>query len=538
MKKMIVGYAATMLCLLAACAAETALSVSTVFSDHMVLQRERPIRVWGLAPEGTRVAVAFADASVEAVAGKDGDWCAELPALPACTKGRALTVSTRAQALSYSDVLVGDVWLMSGQSNMEYPFCTSWGAAADAAKADARPNVRRLRVNQTRALFPRRNADCGEWQVCTSNLLMTVAVSAVGYVCARELNAETGIPQGIIEIHWGGCLIEPFVPLEGYRTVPEFNVPYVSDIERAQARYTSDRWNWNCRQDCAIEYAEYLKKCRAEKREPDRLPHKQMTMEGYDPFCSTAYNAMVAPLVRFPVAGCFWYQGESNLGRWNYGKMLKAMVGAWRTAWGIDFPVYVCQLSSVNQAGEYLKLNSARARFRDIQRRVVPELGKSGLVVTTDVGAEYEHPRNKIDVGLRCARWALRDVYGRKDLVVSGPLFKGFRREGDGLRVSFDHVGGGLMAADKAPDTPYAAPIPKDTKNVKGFAVYGEDRLWHDAEAVIDGDEIVVSALGVREPKELRYAHMDNTIGRADLYNAEGLPAAGFRTDDFDWQNK
>lgn len=517
--------------------AEESFSVATMFSDHMVLQRDKPVRVWGLAPVGSRVVVTFAGASVEGIAATNGDWCVELPAQPVRKTGMSLTVTPSVGSpVVFTDVLVGDVWLMAGQSNMEFPFRKSTGAAAWASKADGRRNIRQLRVRQARAILPRTDAACDGWRVCTSNALMTTDVSGVGYACVCELNGATDVPQGIIETHWGGCLIEPFISLEGYRSVPDLAVPYVTDIERARARHSRDRYLWKDRQDKIIEYADYLRQCRAERREPDLLPFKHIAFEGFDPFYGTAYNAMIAPLTRLPIAGCFWYQGESNIGCRIYDKFMKALAFGWRTAWGDDFPIYVCQRSSVEKAVIDLSKNNTCARFRDLQRRMIPGLGKSGLVVTTDVGADYEHPENKIDVGLRCARWALRDLYGR-DVVPTGPMFKGFVREGSRLRASFDFAKG-LMAAEKDPQAPGVPPVRKATNKVRGFAVYGEDNQWHLASAEIDGETVVVWAEGVKRPRELRYAHFSNTIGLADLYNGEGLPAAAFRTDDQDWQNK
>ena len=284
--------------------AEESFSVATVFSNHMVLQRDKPVRVWGLAPVGSRVVVTFAGASVEGIAATNGDWCVELPAQPVRKTGMSLTVTPSVGSpVVFTDVLVGDVWLMAGQSNMEFPFRKSTGAAAWASKADGRRNIRQLRVRQARAILPRTDAACDGWRVCTSNALMTTDVSGVGYACVCELNGATDVPQGIIETHWGGCLIEPFISLEGYRSVPDLAVPYVTDIERARARHSRDRYLWKDRQDKIIEYADYLRQCRAERREPDLLPFKHIAFEGFDPFYGTAYNAMIAPLTRLPIAG-------------------------------------------------------------------------------------------------------------------------------------------------------------------------------------------------------------------------------------------
>ena len=236
-------------------------------------------------------------------------------------------------------------------------------------------------------------------------------------------------------------------------------------------------------------------------------------------------------MTSFPIAGALWYQGESHVGEETYPLKLKALADGWRKAWGYDFPFCVFQLSSIGQPDPDPAQNQARPRTRDDQRRASQEIPDCGFVVTTDVGATYEHPLNKRDVGERAAQWALHRVYGRKDVVPCGPMFACYDREGDKLRVKFDYVGGGLVAADKDPEKPGVAPVPKNTRNVKGFTIQDESGKWHTAEAVIDGDCVIVSAPGVTNPKGVRYAHMNNTMGLADLYNAEGLPAAAFRTD-------
>ena len=473
--------------------AETTFSVAGIFSDHMVLQRGRPVPVWGEAAPGTKVSVRFGETSVNAVADAKGEWCATLPAMRARRKGDTLSVKAAGGAgeAVFKDVLVGDVWLCGGQSNMELGFHVALGAKEEAAKASDYPNVRNVYFEKCRGFAPEKRVNCRKWCVCTSGTLTkskaeVAKVTAVGYYFARMLNRETGVPQGILDNNWGGCRIEPYIPLDGLKSVPQLE-KLVKEVE------TSDQ---------------------------------QRMVES-----TSMFNAMIAPITRFPIAGALWYQGESNIGEETYPLKLKALAEGWRKAWGYDFPFCVFQLSSISQPDPDPAQNQARPRTRDDQRRASEEIPDCGFVVTTDVGATYEHPLNKRDVGERAARWALNRVYRKKDVVPSGPMFAGYDREGDKLRVKFKFVGGGLIAADKDPEKPGVKPVAKKTKSVMGFTIQDEGGKWYTADAIIDGASVIVSAPGVKNPKNVRYAHMNNTMGLADLYNAEGLPAAAFRTD-------
>ena len=466
---------------------DSAFSVAGIFSDHMVLQRGRPVPVWGETAPGTKVSVRFGDVTAKAVADADGEWCAVLPAMSVRKEGGTLYVKTGGGAdgeAVFTDVLVGDVWLCGGQSNMAFGVPSVIGAAEEAARAVDFPDVRVVKIEKCKEPGPVKRVRCGKWDVCTPARLLNKAspVTAVGYFFARRLNSATGVPQGILHDNWAGSKIQPFIPLDALKGVPQLETLAEGDGKAAVA---------------------------------------------------TAFNAMVAPIARFPIAGALWYQGESNVGDAKYLPMLKALAGGWRKAWGYDFPFCVFQLSSIRDPDPNPAQNWPRARTRDDQRRAAEEIPDCGLVVTMDVGATYEHPLNKRDVGERAALWALHRVYGRKDVVPIGPMFDGFVREGDRLRVKFRFAseGGGLVAAEKDPGKPGVAPVPKNTKNVKGFTVQDENGKWHTAEAAIDGDCVVVSASGVKNPENVRYAHFYNTMGMADLYNAAGLPAAAFRTD-------
>ena len=451
-----------------AAAAFADVKVSRMFSDSMVLQRGRPVPVRGTADPGENVVVTFGEAKASAKAGADGRFRVVLPAMKADANGRELKVAGRNEVV-FKDVLVGDVWLVSGQSNAEMSFRSGVLKGKEtAAEAKDYPNIRAIKFNHEKATFPNRDTPCnkGPWKVV--NQWTINDVTAAGYFMAREINAKTGIPVGILDDNWSGCQIEPFICSEGMALVPDF--------------------------------AAQLK----------------TVMESRDALA----GAMIEPIVDFPIAGAVWYQGCSNGNEgMSYARKLEALIGGWRAKWGYDFPFYIVQLASFQAKTNDPAGGNGYARIRNAMRIASQTIPKTGLVVAIDIGNDRDiHPKNKYDVGCRLARWALRDVYGEKDLVVSGPMFRALRIEGSRARVCFDHVGSGLMAGEKGPDTPGVAPTPTPDGKLRGFAVAGEDKVWHWADAVIDGSDVVVS-------------YRANPMGDCNLYNREGLPASPFRTD-------
>lgn len=500
---------------------------SGIFSDHMVLQRDRPVRVWGEADPGEHVKVMFAGHAAETTAGTNGEWLVELPACPMSCEGQTLECCGKT-AVAIKDVLVGDVWLVSGQSNAEMTF--GWGilnGAAERAAATNFPNIRAVRFEKLRAMTPQRAVKASPWCVCTAATLANV--SAEGYFFARELNRETGVPIGILDNNWGGSQIEPYIPLEGYESAP--GLEKQADIQRKRLadfdkyairreRYVSSMLRW----------AKYAEEQRKTGKPVEYWPSG---VGGPDTTYCGQYNAMIAPIVAFPIAGATWYQGCSNGGEdESYAVKLKALARSWRKAWGYDFPFYVVQLSSFYPQVTTPEGGDKYARIRDAQRRAVAEIPGSGLAVTIDIGNAGDiHPKNKLDVGVRLSKWALRDVYGRRDLVVSGPLFKSVRYEGAEARVTFTSCGSGLFAGEKGPDTPGQLPTSASDGRLVGFAIAGADRKWAWADARIDGDTVVLTSPEVERPVAVRYGFRGNAMGLANLYNREGLPASPFRTD-------
>lgn len=486
-----------------------AIRVSGYFSDHMVLQRGEGTSVWGKAAPGTKVKVAFAGQSLEATADARGDWKAMFAKLAVSKEGRDLVVGEK----TFKDVLVGDVWISSGQSNAEMTFGMIGNVVnqkEEIARAKDFPNVRSIKVERTSSAWPIDFAlKTSGWRAADAKTLPMI--TAMGYIFARDINAKTGIPIGIVDDSWSGQPIQEFLSPAAAEASPLGKYMKAWKIKVAE---------WH------EAYASYM---RGEKETlgDDFWPSIEQPLEG------RIHNAMIRPIRHLNPTGVLWYQGCSNESNGlGYEMLLDTLIADWRGMWGEDLPFYVVQLASYTAPTTDPKGGNGFALVREAQRRTVAKTPRTGLAVTIDIGnAKNIHPANKLDVGARLARWALRDVYGEKNLVPSGPWYRSVQFKGNVARVSFDHVGGGLVAAEKDPDGALVAPKVKDTKSLKGFAVQAKDGSWHWAEATIDGNEVVVTAKDVAEPVAVRYAYRANPMGAADLYNAEGLPAVPFTTE-------
>ena len=452
---------------LAVSSTDAAVRLPAVVGDHMVLQRDEPIRLWGWDDKGTEVTVTLGEAKATAKAGDDGKWSVELPAMKA---GGPHTISVKGSSeVEVKDVLVGEVWLASGQSNMEWAVSQSNDAQKEIAAAD-HPRIRHIKVQHVPADKPREDVVSNGWQVASPS---TVAgFTAVGYYFARELQAELDVPVGIIGSNWGGTRIEPWTPPEGFKQVEA-----LKDIAGKLDSFPS-------------------------KNEKGEVNHQSPL---------ALYNGMIAPLVPYGIRGAIWYQGESNNGEGMlYHEKMKALIAGWRTLWDDEeLPFLFVQLAPYKYGRPENLPGIWEAQLKTLS---VPH---TGMAVTVDIGDVKDiHPRNKQDVGKRLALWALATVYGKTDLVYSGPLYKEVEFEGSRARVSFDHVGGGLVSRDGKPLT--------------HFQISGEDGKWVDAKAEIDGETVVVSAAGVENPKAVRFAWHEEA--EPNLSNKEGLPASPFRT--------
>lgn len=498
------------------------LEVSGIFTDHQVLQHGCPHPVWGRGRPGAKVKVSYQGRSATATVGGNGAWEAVLPPLDVQKTGGELLVESGGEKIVFRDVVCGDVWYSSGQSNSEMSL--GWGCLrGDETKADAanRPLIRSVKISKTKSFVPvtfevRKDRP---WTVAASN---TVAgFSAAGYYFARRIHAETGLPIGVIDDNWSGCRVQPFTPLCGMKTEPlaAKAIPgYLGTIRKAISAGRA---------------------ARSRLEEGDDIITAFSADGGFNPqydFCNQ-WNAMLEPIVRLPFKGVVWYQGCSNNGDGlRYREYMRALIRGWREKTGYEMPFYQVQLASYRPgSGRPEGDADSFAPVREAQRLVCDDLPKVGMATAIDIGNEADiHPKNKWDVGERLALWALRDCYGRKDLVVSGPWFERLSFEGAKARVHFKYVGSGLMVGDKDPNGA-GEPVKPSSAKLGGFTVQDAAGKWHFAEAVIDGKTVVVSAPGVPEVKNVRYGYRASTLGiahpecRANLYNREGLPAVPFR---------
>ena len=495
----------------------------TVFTDNMMLQRDRPVRVWGWADAGESVEVKLAGAVAKGKADAKGEWVVELPAMKS-GENLELTV-VGGNTVTLKNLIVGDIWVCSGQSNMEMTLNGCVGAAEDAKGANL-PTIRRIKFNHVISGVEEENAPTAtQWQVCTPETVP--GFTAVGYYFAREIVKRTGVPVGIVDANWGGTAIEPWVATAGLAGVealkPQFEAKqqairgYREQLPKALGAV--EAWVAQTRKDLASG---------APVSAQPAVPGPP------DAGWSGMYNAMIHPIVKLPIKGALWYQGESNGGEGeSYYHKMDALIGGWRKVWAQgDFPFYFVQLASFQDVTDDAAGGNGWAKLREAQRKALT-IPNTGMAVITDTVPLAErgdiHPRNKYDVGVRLAQWALGRDYGMKDTVVSGPLFKGMEASGGKVRLSFEHTGGGLMAGKKEGLAVAAADA---GAKLKGFAVAGADRKWVWADAVIEGETVVVSAAEVAAPVAVRYAFCSNPEG-ANLYNRAGLPASPFRTDDW-----
>jgi sialate O-acetylesterase len=495
------GLRALALALLTAAGAYAEVVLPALLGDHMVLQRRQPVHIWGRAAGGEAVSVTFLGETRTATADDLGFWSVYLPSAEAGGPFELAVKGTN--TITLRDVMVGDVWVDSGQSNMEWPLRNAMNGEAEVAAA-SHPNIRFFKVNRKSSPFPATDAVALPWQSCTPQ--NAGRYSAIAYFFARELQPRLNVPIGIIDSYWGGTFVEAWMSLRALASSGDFMPAFgmwgrtIENYDALQARRERRINTWK----------ESVAKAKAEGRTPPELPWEQNQDNADMP--AGLYNAMIAPLTPFPIAGVIWYQGESNASPERaptYAAMFGTMIRDWRRAWGIgDFPFLFVQLANYRSGA-----NSRWPDLREAQLQTL-SLANTGMAVTIDIGEPGNiHPRNKQEVGRRLALAARAIAYGEK-LEYSGPLFRTAAPEPGGLRVWFDHTGGGLEAKDGGP--------------LKGFMVAGADRRFVAAEARIDGSTVVVSSATVAQPLHVRYAWSD--APDCNLFNQEGLPASPFRS--------
>ena len=476
------------------------LKLASLFSDHMVIQRELAVPVWGWAQTGEEITVEFAGQKKTAKADATGKWLVRLDPMPAAADGRELVVQTicGSQNSKITDVVVGDVWLCSGQSNILFRMNKVENSLQEIANAN-HPSIRFFSVKEQFAQSPASDVK-GEWKPASP---ATVAdCSAVSYYFATALQQKIGIPMGLLVSSVGGTRIETWMPPqtltnlgEAGSLIEKWKDVSPGEFEKIAADYRSYQYQRDAPSSTAIADPNQKKILR---KPPERRCHD----------CPGAlYYGMIAPLQPFAIRGFLWYQGEANSGRpASYEKLLPGLIADWRNVWGKDLPFLFVQLAPYQ---------GTHPAFREAQQRIWQKTVNSAMVVTTDVGdANDIHPTRKRPVGERLALAARALSYGEQ-VEYSGPVFKSMSIERDRTVISFSHLGGGLMV---------------DGDALNGFTIAGKDGKFVPASAVVDGPTVLVSSDEIANPTAVRFGWA--MVPDGNLFNREGIPAAPFRTDE------
>lgn len=497
-----------LLCLAFASLAAADLRLPSVFSDHMVLQREKPVAVWGWADADEEVSVEFAGQKKSAQADATGRWSLRLDPLNASTESRKLIATGKdGRKAEISDVLVGDVWLGSGQSNMAMTVNRAKDFEQEKTTATF-PLIRHFKEESAGAATAQTQSK-GKWLACTPDNVG--GFSATLYFFGREIHREIGVPIGLINTSVGGTPIEAWIAPEVQETKPALKAALEAqsaatpkiDPEKAKADYAAELKKFKAAKAKAV----------AEGTKAPRPPRNAAEVSERKASYGQLFNGKVAPLVPFTVKGMLWYQGEANSPEsraQHYAQQLAAFVTDWRARWGEELPFAWVQLPNFTRPGEGWPLT------REAMLKTLA-LPKTGMAVTIDIGeAKDIHPKNKQEVGRRLSLWALGTVYGRKVAATSGPLPAGHEIKGAEVIVALAHAEG-LKTRDGGP--------------VKGFQLAGADKQWKPATARIEGAKLIVTSAEVAAPIALRYAWLD--YPETNLVNSADLPASPFRTDDW-----
>jgi len=459
------------------------IKLPSIFGSHMVLQQKQANRVWGWGDAQTEITVTIADQVKKTAVGEDGRWQVTLDPLPAGGPHR-MTISGDGR-VTFDNVMVGEVWICSGQSNMQWSVRQADDPDLESMTANY-PNIRLISVPQVGTQEPQYDFD-GQWQVCTPQTVMDF--SAVGYFFGRQLHQALGVPIGLIDDAWGGSACEAWIN----RKKLEQNERFAKLIEHWEG---------------------------VEEQLADDPRNRQLTGNQRP---SNIYNGVLKPTIGYGIKGVIWYQGESNASRaYQYRDLFPFMIQTWRDEWGQgDFPFYWVQLADY-RAEKPEPADSDWAELREAQTMTM-SLPNTGEAVIIELGEAVDiHPKNKQDVAKRLARWALAKDYGFENLVYRSPKYKSMEKSDNAITLTFEHVGGGLDTFD------VNQPI--------GFTIAGEDKVFHHATAELVGKgggitQIKVMSDKVSDPVAVRYAWADNPI--CNVQNREGLPLTPFRTDDW-----
>ncbi|MEO9070858.1 MAG: sialate O-acetylesterase [Ginsengibacter sp.] len=442
------------------------LRLPDIFSDNMVLQQQSTIHFYGWSDPGQKISVfaSWNGDTLKTSTLSDAVWTVDLKTPKAGGPYQVTIIG--GSTINIQNVLIGENWICTGQSNMEFSADWHFTNYQEEIKNANHPEIRFFHIQRITAPYPQQEAR-GKWEVCTPETMHTF--SAAGYFFGRTLNENLHLPVGLIESCWGGSPVESWTPIEVFNNSEKLAV--------SAAILTPVPW-------CPVRPA-------------------------------VLFNAMIAPITGFPIAGAIWYQGETNVvNASTYEETFSAMIHSWRELWKKDFPFYFVQIAPYNYGKGY-----GGAEVREAQLQTYRNVFNTGMVVVTDITADTNniHPTDKLDVGKRLADWALAKTYGKENITYSGPLYQSMDVKGDKEIIHFDFATDGLM---------------KKGNELTGFLIAGDDHQFLPATATIEGSTVVVHSSKVTHPTAVRMGFTNTVI--ANLFNKAGLPASPFRTDDWD----
>ena len=504
MRKQLFAFAVVAIGALSVASTATAeIKMSAVFGDSMVLQRQKPIHVWGWTDSNSGVAVSIDGKQQTTTSDAEGRFDVTLPAMEAGGP-HEMTVASGTEKRTFSDVLVGEVWICSGQSNMQWSVSQSNDSDLESLAANF-PQLRHITVPRVGSQEPQTSFD-GRWEKATPASIKEL--TAVGYFFGRQLHQTLDIPIGLIDNAWGGSAAEAWVNRDLMREDGKYD-ELLAKWRETEATYDHDA--------ALASWKERVKKWNQEKKGAKPREPRNPLEGQHRP--ANLYNGVLYPVIGYTIRGVIWYQGETNAGRaYQYRDLFPTMIQHWRDEWKQDdFPFYWVQLADYKAEAE-APGDSNWAELREAQTMTLSKLPNTGEAVILNLGESSDiHPKNKQDVGKRLARWALAKDYGY-DIPHQSPTYKSMTKEGNKIVLEFDHVGGGLDTFD------VSTPI--------GFTIAGEDQKFVAADGKILGKtKIEVSSESVPDPASVRYAWADNPV--CNLQSKEGLPMTPFRTDDW-----
>lgn len=481
--------------------AKADVSVPAIFSDHMVLQQQAGVPVWGWADPGEKVTVQCSGQSQSVVADNDGQWMTRLQNL---TTGQPTTLVIQGNnKITIDDVLVGEVWLGSGQSNMAMTVSRAKDFASEQKQADL-PQIRMFKESSGPSKTPQR-VGRGSWQICTPDSVG--GFSATLFFFGREIHSELNVPVGLVNSSVGGTPIESWINADAQRSSEELK-PFFAAIDRANAAVDLEKEKANY-QRALQRHKEAAAKAKQAGKPAPRKPRDPAELRARKGNVGGLFNGKIEPLIPYAIRGALWYQGEANTvpnKAQYYGDHLALLVTDWRQRWGYDFPFAWAQLPNYIGAGR----DWPTVREGMLNTLALPN---TGMGINIDIGESKDiHPKNKQEIGRRLSLWALGTVYEKPVAAVSGPLPDGHELDSGKVIVKFKHAAGLKAVGGK----------------LTGFEITEDNQEWHAAVASIDADKVIVSSPMVKSPIAVRYAWENDP--KCNLFNGAGLPATPFRT--------